>query len=95
MTPRDEDYAGPVRLTRKIPWGRRDAQTAEAVCKNMAIANPPIVLPWSVHEQKVKKLLRNIKLRDATLRELENLIGTRAMRGTVCVNRATYGAYRL
>jgi hypothetical protein len=72
------DYEGPVRLTRKIPFGKRDRATAFAVLQHMVDATPPVVIPWSIHENKVKRLLRHDRILDIGVRELIDLVTRRS-----------------
>lgn len=74
----NNDYEGPVRLTRKIPFGKRDRATAFAVLQHMVDATPPVVIPWSIHENKVKRLLRHDRILDIGVRELIDLVTRRS-----------------
>lgn len=73
-----DDYAGPVRLQRKIPWGKRDRATGFAVLQHMVDANPPTVIPWSIHTKKLKRALRHDDVFDIGAAELEDLVVRRS-----------------
>lgn len=66
----NDNYEGPVRLQREIPWHRRDRATAAVLFKHMEIANPPMVIPWSPKRKKTADLLDRYNVHPATLRDL-------------------------
>lgn len=73
-----DDYEGPVRLQRKIPWGKRDRATGFAVLSHMVDANPPTVIPWSIHTKKLKRALRHDDVFDIGAEELQDLVTRRS-----------------
>jgi hypothetical protein len=66
----DENYEGPMRLQRKIPWGKRDRKLADVLFAHMEIANPPLIVPWSPNQHKIARILTHYKARPANLAEL-------------------------
>lgn len=78
MTPRNDDYKGPVRLIGKpgarIPWGQRDRATAFAVIQNMQQVTPPLVIPWRPGMEKIKRCLAHSGVADSYLGELQTLV---------------------
>lgn len=52
-----DDYAGPVRLARNIPWGKPDPLTARAIVWSAQRVNPPIVIPWHPKETRTRRCL--------------------------------------
>jgi hypothetical protein len=66
----NDNYEGPVRLQRAIPWGKKDKATAEAVIEHMRLANPPIVVQWSPRNRKTLDVLRTYRVHVPTLADL-------------------------
>ena len=58
----EKDYSGPVRLA-PIQWGAHDKATAFALLRNMQDCTPPIVIPWTWKDSKVRALLTTANVR--------------------------------
>jgi hypothetical protein len=69
-TTMSDNYEGPVRLQRAIPWRKKDKATADAVFNHMRVANPPLIIPWSPKRKKIVDLLDRYNVHPATLRDL-------------------------
>lgn len=69
----NQDYSGPVRLQRKIPWGKKDFALAGVLFAHMEIVNPPIVIPWTTHQKKVVELLRRHHVHPVNVPELQKM----------------------
>lgn len=63
----------PLRL-QPIPWGKPDAKLGHVVCEHMVSANPPTVIMWSTHQNRVRKLMRHYRLHDARIDDIDRLV---------------------
>lgn len=63
----------PLQLS-PIRWGKRDKVLARMVCEHMRHANPPIVIPWSPVQAKVRSTLRAHHIAEAKITDLYPLL---------------------
>lgn len=73
----DSDYRGPVRLQRKIPWGKRDRATGFAVCENVRDTMPPVVLDWHPKMRKTMETLSHDKVHVLRVDDLRDVLASK------------------